>query len=129
MARAAEAIARGELADPLTPSGERVPLFVRGNIANHGVLGRRGAAGYLQRVALELAKRNLDAEAARAAASFMQRSSELFAALRYEEELKSAGAILARIAEAELAALARMEQAWREVAKLPRTAQSAAVAA
>ncbi len=70
----------------MTPSGERVPLFVKGNIANHGVLGRRGAAGYLQRVALELARtRNLDGEAARAAASFMQRSSDLFATLRYEE--------------------------------------------
>ena len=129
MARAAEAIARGELTDPLTPSGERVPLFVKGNIANHGVLGRRGAAGYLQRVALELAKRNLEAEAARAAASFMQRSSELFEALRYEEEVKKAGAILARIAEAELAAAAKMGEAWSEVAKLPRAAQQAAVAA
>jgi hypothetical protein len=129
MARAAEAIARGELTDPLTPSGERVPLFVKGNIANHGVLGRRGAAGYLQRVALELAKRNLDGEAARAAASFMQRSSELFETLRYEEDVKKAGTILARIAEAELAALAKMEQAWSEVAKLPRSAQPAAVAA
>ena len=129
MARAAEAIERGELTDPLTPSGERVPLFVKGNIANHGVLGRRGAAGYLQRVAVELAKRNLDGEAARAAASFMQRSSELFEALRYEEEVKKAGTLLARIAEAELAALAKMEQAWSEVAKLPRAAQPAAVAA
>jgi hypothetical protein len=129
MARAAEAIARGELADPLTPSGERVPLFVKGNIANHGVLGRRAAAGYLQRVSVELAKRNLDGEAARAAASFMQRSSELFEGLRYEEDVKQAGMILARIAEAELAALAKMEQAWTQVAKLPRAAQPAAVAA
>ena len=79
------------LTDPLTPSGERVPLFVRGNIANHGVLGRRGAAGYLQRVSVELARRNLDGEAVRAAASFMQRSSELFATLRYEERVKEAG--------------------------------------
>jgi hypothetical protein len=129
MARCAEAIERGELTDPLTPSGERVPLFVRGNIANHGVLGRRGAAGYLQRVSVELARRNLDGEAARAAASFMQRSSELFAALRYEDDLGKAGAILARIAEAELAALAKMEQAWPEVAKLPRASHRAAVAA
>ena len=129
MARAAEAILRGELTDPVTPSGERVPLFVKGNIANHGVLGRRGAAGYLQRVALELAKRNLDGEAARAAASFMQRSSELFESLRYEEETRKAGTILARIAEAELAALAKMEQAWTQVAQLPRAAQPAAVAA
>jgi hypothetical protein len=37
--------------------------------------------------------------------------------------------ILARIAEAELAALAKMEQAWTQVAKLPRAAQPAAVAA
>ncbi len=113
MARAAEAILRGELTDPVTPSGERVPLFVKGNIANHGVLGRRGAAGYLQRVALELAKRNLDGEAARAAASFMQRSSELFESLRYEEETRKAGTILARIAEAELAALRRWNRRGR----------------
>jgi hypothetical protein len=65
----------------------------------------------------------------RAAASFMQRSSELFETLRYEEDLQKAGAILARIAEAELAAAAKMEQAWREVAKLPRAGQQAAVAA
>jgi len=43
--------------------------------------------------------------------------------------VKSAGTILARIAEAELAALAKMEQAWNEVAQLPRAAQPAAVAA
>jgi hypothetical protein len=129
MARASEAIARGELTDPVTPSGERVPLFVKGNIANHGVLGRRGAAGYLQRVGVELAKRNLDGEAARAAASFMERSSELFTSLRYEEDLREAGIILARIAEAEAAALAKMEQAWDQVKRLPRAARAAAVAA
>lgn len=129
MARCAEAIAKGALDDPLSPTGERVPLFVKGNIANHGVLGRRGAAGYLQRVAVELAKRNLDGEAARAAASFMERSSELFAALRYEEDVKKAGTILLRIAEAELAALAKMEEAWEQVSKLPRTARPAAIAA
>lgn len=129
MARCAEAIARGELGDPLSPTGERVPLFVKGNIANHGVLGRRGAAGYLQRVAVELAKRNLDGEAARAAASFMERSSELFTSLRYEEDLREAGIILARIAEAEAAALAKMEQAWDQVKRLPRAARAAAVAA
>lgn len=129
MARCAEAIAKGELGDPLSPTGERVPLFVKGNIANHGVLGRRGAAGYLQRVAVELAKRGLDGEAARAAASFMERSSELFASLRYEQDVRQAGIMLSRIAEAELAALAKMEQAWDEVRKLPRTAHAAAVAA
>ncbi len=129
MARCAEAIARGELGDPLSPTGERVPLFVRGNIANHGVLGRRGAAGYLQRVAVELAKRNLDGEAARAAGSFMERSSELFTSLRYEEDSREAGIILARIAEAEAAALAKMEQAWDQVKGLPRAARAAAVAA
>jgi hypothetical protein len=129
MARCAEAIAKGALDDPLSPTGERVPLFVKGNIANHGVLGRRGAAGYLQRVAVELAKRNLDGEAARAAASFMERSSELFTSLRYEEDLREAGIILARIAEAELAALAKMEQAWDQVKRLPRAARAAAVAA
>ena len=129
MARCAEAIAKGALGDPLSPTGERVPLFVKGNIANHGVLGRRGAAGYLQRVAVELAKRNLDGEAARAAASFMERSSELFVSLRYEEDVKKAGTILSRIAEAELAALAKMEEAWEQVRKLPRTARPAAIAA
>jgi len=129
MARCAEAIAKGALGDPLSPTGERVPLFVKGNIANHGVLGRRGAAGYLQRVAVELAKRNLDGEAARAAASFMERSSELFVSLRYEEDVKKAGTILSRIAEAELAALAKMEEAWEQVSKLPRTARPAAIAA
>jgi len=129
MARCAEAIAKGTLGDPLSPTGERVPLFVKGNIANHGVLGRRGAAGYLQRVAVELAKRNLDGEAARAAASFMERSSELFVSLRYEEDVKKAGTILSRIAEAELAALAKMEEAWEQVSKLPRTARPAAIAA
>ena len=129
MARCAEAIAKGALGDPLSPTGERVPLFVKGNIANHGVLGRRGAAGYLQRVAVELAKRNLDGEAARAAASFMERSSELFVSLRYEEDVKKAGTILSRIAEAEFAALAKMEEAWEQVSKLPRTARPAAIAA
>lgn len=129
MARCAEAIAGGELGDPLSPTGERVPLFVKGNIANHGVLGRRGAAGYLQRVAAELARRGLDGEAARTAASFMQRSSELFVSLRYEDDARKAGIILARIAEAEAAALSRMEQAWDQVKRLPRAARAAAAAA
>lgn len=129
MANCAAAIAKGELGDPLTPSGARVPLFMKGNIANHGVLGRRGAAGYLLRVAVELAKRNLDGEAARAAASFMERSSELFAELRYEDNLCKAGIMLARIAETECAALTKMELAWEQVRKLPRTARAAALAA
>lgn len=129
MARCAEAIARGELGDPLSPTGERVPLFVKGNIANHGVLGRRGTAGYLQRVAVELARRGLDGEAARTAASFMQRSSELFVSLRYEDDTRKAGIILARIAEAEAAALERMERAWDQVKRLPRAARAAAAAA
>lgn len=129
MARCAEAIARGELGDPLSPTGERVPLFVKGNIANHGVLGRRGTAGYLQRVAVELARRGLDGEAARTAASFMQRSSEFFVSLRYEDDTRKAGIILARIAEAEAAALERMERAWDQVKRLPRAARAAAAAA
>lgn len=129
MARCAEAISKGELSDPLSPTGERVPLFVKGNIANHGVLGRRGAAGYLQRVAVELARRNLDAADASAAASFMERSSELFASLRYEQDIRQAGIMLSRVAEAELAALVKMEQAWDQVGRLPRTVRAPAVAA
>lgn len=129
MARCAEAILKGELENPLSPTGERHALFVQGNIPNHGVLGRRGATGYLQRVAVELAKRNLDADPARAAASFMERSAECFATLRYETDIKKAGAMLARIADAELAALAKMEEAWHQVEALPRAPQTAAAAA
>src|SRR3546814_2523970 len=59
MARCAEAIQRGELTDTVSPDGTAIPLFVRGHIPNHGVLGRQGAAGYLRRVAAELAARGL----------------------------------------------------------------------
>ena len=61
-----------ELTDIRTPDGETRKLFAQGQIPNHGVLGRASAAGYLRRVALELAKRNLDAEAVKAASELMQ---------------------------------------------------------
>jgi hypothetical protein len=120
MARCAEAIRRGELGDALSPSGEVRPLFVKGNIPNHGVLGRAGAAGYLRRVALELRHRNhLKPDDVETAAGLMQQSSDLFRVLRYEEELPKAGDILGRIADTELRALAHMERGWEEVRKLP----------
>jgi hypothetical protein len=118
MARFAEAVLRGEVQDALSPLGERRPLFVTGNIPNHGVLGRRGAAGYLQRVAKELALRGLDAAAAERAGTCMARSSELFQTLRYETDLLKAGELLRCIAQLELAALAAMREAWAEVRRL-----------
>jgi hypothetical protein len=118
MARCAEAIRRGELDDVLTPSGKREPLFVKGNIPNHGVLGRLGAAGYLRRVAAELLARNLKADDVAAAAASMQASSDQFRQLRYETDLPAAGELLARIAETELAALRHMESAWSEVREI-----------
>jgi hypothetical protein len=132
MARCAEAIRRGELGDVVTPTGKREPLFVRGNIPNHGVLGRAGAAGYLRRVAAELAARDLRYNDVAAAADSMQASSDLFRQLRYEEDLRTAGECLARIAERELAALRSMELGWSEVqhiaevAPLHRRTQAAA---
>lgn len=116
MARCAEAIRRGDLKDAVSPSGEARPLFVKGNIPNHGVLGRAGAAGYLRRVGQELGRRNrLNAEDANAAAELMQSSSGQFRVLRYEENLMKAGDLLSRIADTELKALAHMERAWDEV--------------
>jgi hypothetical protein len=129
MARFAEAVLRGEVGEPLSPTGERVSLFVKGNIPNHGVLGRRGAAGYLERVARELGQRGLDSSSVARAAGLMSHSSELFRSLRYESDLKRAGAILSSIAEAELAALSEMRDGWEQVRVLPaRTAKPLEVA-
>ena len=118
MAACAEAIRRGELRDALAPDGERRPLFVRGNIPNHGVLGRAGAAGYLRRVAKELAVRELRPDDVAQAAEHMQASSDLFRELRYEERLEAAGDLLGRIADQELAALRHMEAGWTEIREL-----------
>lgn len=112
MARFAQAVLRGEVQDPLTPNGEHRPLFVNGQIPNHGVLGRRGACGYLQRVAVELDQRGLNSQQVLLAAQHMQRSSELFQVLRYETDLRSGGQLVQSIAEAELEALQAMTQAW-----------------
>jgi len=121
MARCAEAIRRGELGDVVTPSGATEPLFVKGNIPNHGVLGRAGAAGYLRRVAKELAARDLHYGEVAAAAQAIQHSSDLFRQLRYEENLPAAGELLARIAATELEALRSMELGWNEVQKITET--------
>lgn len=118
MAVCAKAILKGKLKDPVDPSGIKRPLFVRGNIPNHGVLGRMGAAGYLRRVATELELRQLDAKEVITAAENMQASSDLFRKLRYEEDLMEAGKILAQIAEHELTALSAMETAWQTVRKI-----------
>jgi hypothetical protein len=88
------------------------------------VLGRRGAAGYLQRVAKELDARGLDGSAARAAASSMQQSSEMFQSLRYQADLRKGGEQLAQIAGAELAALADMRKAWEQVKRLSKGAST-----
>jgi hypothetical protein len=118
MARCAEAIRAGRLRDARAPDGSTQPLFVRGNIPNHGVLGRAGAAGYLRRVAAELGKRGLDATHAREAAARMQESSDLFRKLRYEENRVAAGNLLGRIADIELSALDLTERAWPQVQAL-----------
>lgn len=122
MAVCAEAIRKGELTDIRTPDGETRKLFAQGQIPNHGVLGRASAAGYLRRVALELAKRNLDAEAVKAASELMQQSSDTFRVLRYEEDIVKVGDLLSRVADLELQALARMEAAWSIVQQLPKEA-------
>jgi hypothetical protein len=83
-------------------------------------MGRASAAGYLKRVATELAKRNLSADAVRAAAELMSQSSDLFRVLRYEEDLMTAGGLLARIAQIELQALDQMERGWEIVQQLPK---------
>jgi hypothetical protein len=118
MARFAAAVLRGEVSDPVSPTGERRPLFVNGSIPNHGVLGRRGAAGYLERVAKELAQRGLDASSVLEASAAMTRSSQLFRSLRYESDLKQAGAQLTVIAAAELSALSEMRKGWAQVKRL-----------
>lgn len=125
MARFAEAVLRGEVEDSLSPTGERRPLFVAGSIPNHGVLGRRGAAGYLQRVAKELEARGLDGTAAAKAAGFMSQSSDMFQSLRYQADLKKAGEQVGLIAQAELAALAEMKRAWEQVRQLASRRQEA----
>lgn len=118
LARFAEAVVRGEVEDALSPTGERRALFVFGNIPNHGVLGRQGAAGYLTRSAAELEARGLDAAAVREAAARMQCSSEVFQALRYESDLARAGVLLTEIARHELAALDAMRTGWDVVRQL-----------
>ena len=72
---------------------------MRGNIPNHGVLGRAGAAGYLRRVTSEMGVRGLPTAAVRVAAEHMQASSDLFRVLRYEADLLKAADVLARIAD------------------------------
>jgi hypothetical protein len=120
MARFAEALVRGEIQDSLSPTGERRPLFVNGSIPNHGVLGRRGAAGYLQRVARELDARGLDGSAAAQAAASMARSSEVFQTLRYESDLVRAAPLVTQIARFENEALAQMREGWEQVRKLEK---------
>lgn len=124
MAVCAEAVRSGKLKDVETPDGEVRKLFAQAQIPNHGVLGRAAAAGYLKRVATELAKRNMDGEAVRAASALMQQSSDLFRVLRYEEDIARAGDVFSRIADLELAALAQMERGWEVVQQLPRTVQT-----
>ena len=119
MAKCAEAIRAGQLGDIRDPDGRIRKLFFEGNIPNHGVLGRAGAAGYLRRVATETAKRGLDPSPLKEAAGEMQSSSDLFRELRYQEDIRKAGDILGRIADHELAALALMERAWADVRDMP----------
>lgn len=122
MAVCAEAIRKGELEDPIGPDGNPIPLFVKGNIPNHGVLGRMGAAGYLRRVALEFEKRSgLANDSVVSAANHMQRSSDLFRNLRYEEDLQKGAEILTKIADEELAALTLMESSWEQIANIFET--------
>lgn len=127
MAACAQAIREGRLTDIVGPMGERRQLFAQGQIPNHGVLGRAGAAGYLKRVAAELGKRNLPAEDVRGAAELMSQSSDLFRTLRYEGDLQKAGELLTRIADTELQALALMERGWEVVRTLPAEPTTAAV--
>lgn len=118
LARFAQAVVRGEVEDALSPTGERRALFVFGNIPNHGVLGRRGAAGYLSRCATELEARGLEAGAVRDAAAHMQQSSGVFQTLRYESDLAKAGVLLTEIGQLELAALDAMRRGWESVRRL-----------
>jgi hypothetical protein len=122
MAAFAALIKAGKVKDTFGPNGDPIPLFVRGNIPNHGVLGRAGAAGYLRRVTKELGLRGLETAAAASAAEHMQASSDLFKVLRYEAELAKAGAILEQIASHEVAALGDMTRAWADVRRITERA-------
>ncbi len=118
MARFAQAVLRGEVQDPLSPTGERRPLFINGQIPNHGVLGRQGAAGYLRRVAQELTLRGLSANDVARAADHMQRSSDLFRSLRYEADLHKGGEWVTAIAREEMGAMEAMGRAWDTVKQI-----------
>ena len=111
----AKAILEGEIENPLSPTGERKALFVFGSIPNHGVLGRRGASGYLRRVAQELDARGIESQAVKRASEYMNQSSELFQILRYESQLQKAGEILTKIAQLEMKALEQMREGWNQV--------------
>jgi hypothetical protein len=115
MAKFVAKIRNGEVTDTVAPNGSPIPLFVRGNIPNHGVLGRAGAAGYLRRVASEMGVRALPTAAVAKAAEQMQASSDLFRELRYEADLQKAADVLSKIADHELAALEAMTKAWPDV--------------
>ncbi len=120
MAVCAQAVLSGKLTDISVPGGETRKLFAQGQIPNHGVLGRAGASGYLKRVAIELAKRNLNADPVREASRLMEESSQMFRTLRYEEDLTKAGELLSRIADTELKVLSEMERGWAIIQQLPR---------
>jgi hypothetical protein len=115
MARCAEAVRAGKLKDIVAPDGTTRTLFVQGQIPNHGVLGRAGAAGYLRRVAQELGARGLKSDDVAQAAERMDESSRRFRTLRYEENLRAAGDVLGRIADCEIAAMELMERGYPEV--------------
>jgi hypothetical protein len=125
MAAFAALIKAGKIKDTVSPKGDPIPLFVRGNIPNHGVLGRAGAAGYLRRVTKELGVRGLETAAAASAADHMQASSDLFKVLRYEQDLAKAGAVLEQIAAHEVATLDDMTKAWADVKLLTERAPMA----
>ena len=63
----------------------------------------------------------------RTAADLMSQSSDLFRTLRYEGDLQKAGALLARIADTELQALAMLERGWEVVRTLRAEPATAAV--
>jgi hypothetical protein len=115
MATFAGKIRSGEVKDTFAPNGNPIPLFVRGNIPNHGVLGRAGAAGYLRRVTTEMGLRGLPTAVVAKAAEHMQTSSDLFRELRYEADLLKAADVLSQIADNELKALDAMTRAWPDV--------------
>ena len=123
MLECARAIKDGRLTDPVAPDGKPRPLFVRGNIANHGVLGRRGASGYLARVARELDASGLPFTGVETASMHMKQSSDLFRTLRYTEDLMQASGILESIARHELDALAAMQDGFPSVTELCNPAQ------